>query len=52
MTLIKVHVAIVLGPLNLESIDFSKLYQSKGIMSKNKSHTHFYESCELMKNYI
>ena len=31
------------------AIDFTKIYQLKGLEPKNKEHTNFYEHCDLMK---
>ena len=33
-------------------IDFSKIYQLKGLKSINKGKTDFYEHCDLTKKYI
>ena len=33
-------------------MDFSKIYQSKGLKPKNKGHTNFYEHCDLTKKSI
>ena len=49
---IKVHVAFVFGLQPLMLIDFSKIYQLKGLEPKNKGHTNSYEHCDLTKNYI
>ena len=49
--LIKVHVAFAFG-LQTLLIDFSKIYQSKGLKPKNKGHTNFYEHCDLTKKNI
>ena len=46
-TFIKVHVALVFGLQTLLLKDFSKIYQLKGMKSKNKGHTNFYECCDL-----
>ena len=50
-TFIKVRVAFVIELPTLKLIDFTKIYQLKGLKSKNKSHTNFYECCDLMKKY-
>ena len=39
--------AFVFGLQTLQLINFSKIYQLKGMMPKNKGHTNFYECCEL-----
>ena len=33
-------------------MDFSKVYQLKGLELKNKGHMNFYECCDLTKKYI
>ena len=48
-TFIKVCVAFVFGLPTLLLIDFSKVFQLKGLKSKNKSHTNFYDCCDLTK---
>ena len=45
----KAGMAFVFGLQTLESIDFSKIYQLKGLQSKNNGHTKFYECCDLTK---
>ena len=45
---IKVYVAFVFGRQTLQLIDFSKIYQLKGLKHKNKDNTNFYESWDLM----
>ena len=50
--IIEVRVAFVFGLQTLWLIDFSKIYQLKGLEPKNKSHTNFYEHCDLTKKYI
>ena len=30
-------------------MDFTEVFQLKGLMSKNKGHTNFYECCDLTK---
>ena len=42
--------AFVFGLQTLLLIDSSKIYQLKGLKPKNKSHTNFYECCDLTKN--
>ena len=49
---IKFCVAFVFGFQSLQSIDFSKTYQLKGLEPKIESHTNFYQYCDLTKNYI
>ena len=49
---IKFCVAFVFGFQSLQSIDFSKTYQLKGLEPKIQSHTNFYQYCDLTKNYI
>ena len=51
-TFIKVRVAFVFGLQILYSIDTTKIYQFKGLESKNKGQTNFYERCDLTKKYI
>ena len=51
-TFIKVHVAIVFGLHALWLIDFSKIYQLKGMKPKNNGHMNFYESFDWTKKYI
>ena len=46
-TFIKVFVAFVFGLQTLRLIDFTKIYQLKGLKPKNKGHTNFYECCDL-----
>ena len=31
----------------LQTLDFSKIYQLKGLKPKNKGHANFYECCDL-----
>ena len=42
----KFYVAFAFG---VQSIDFSKIFQLKGLKPKNKGYTNFYECCDLMK---
>ena len=51
-TFIKVHVAFVFELQTLKLIDFSRIYQLKGVDLKNKGHLNFYECYDLTKNYI
>ena len=51
-TFIKVHVAFVFGLQTLWLIDFTKIYQLKGLKSKNEGQTNFYKHCDLTKRYI
>ena len=46
---INVRVAFVFGLQTLKPIDFSKIYQLKGLKPKNKGHMNFYECCDLTK---
>ena len=39
--------ALVFGLQTLLSIDFSKIYQSKGLKPKNKGYANFYKCCDL-----
>ena len=48
-TFIKVHVAFVFGLQTLWLIDFTKIFQLKGLKHKNKGRTNFYECCDLTK---
>ena len=48
----KSHVAFTFGLQTLKSIDFSKIYQLKGMKPKNKGHANFYECSDLAKKYI
>ena len=48
-TFIKVHLAFVFGLQNLKSIDFTIIFQLKGLKPKNKGQTNFYECCDLTK---
>ena len=48
-TFINVSVASIFG---LKSIDFSKIYQLKGLKPKNKGHMNFYEHCDMTKKYL
>ena len=41
--------ALVFGLQILQSIDFTKIFKSKGLKSKNKGHTNFYDCCDLTK---
>ena len=41
--------AFAFGLQTLQLIDFSKVFQIKGLKSKNKGHTNFYECCDLTK---
>ena len=47
---IKVPVTFVLGLQTLKLIDYSKIYQLKGMEPKNKGHTNFYEHCDSNEN--
>ena len=47
---IRVCVAFVFELQTLESMDFTKFYQLKGLKLKSKGHTNFYEVCDLTKN--
>ena len=51
-TFIKVHVAFVFERQTLQSLDFTKIYQLKGLTSKKKGHINFYEYCDWMEKYI
>ena len=51
-TFIKVFVAFVFGLQTPKLIDFSRIYQLKGLKSKNKCHTNFYERCNSTKKCI
>ena len=35
-----------------ELIEFTKIFQLKGLKPKNKGHINFYECCDLTKKYI
>ena len=48
-TFIKVRTAFVFGLQPLKLIDFTKIFQLKGLKPKNKGHTNFYECCDLTK---
>ena len=39
--------AFVFGLQTLSLIDFTKIFQLKGLKPKNKGHTNFYECCDL-----
>ena len=41
--------AFVFGLQTLKLIDFTKIFQSKGLKPKNKDHANFYECCDLTK---
>ena len=47
--IIKVCLVFVFGLQTLKLIDFSKIYQLKGLKPKNKGHMNFYEYCDLTK---
>ena len=49
---IKVRVAFVFGLQTLWLLDFTKIYQLKGLKPKNKGHTKFYDCCDLTKKHI
>ena len=49
-TFIKVRVAFFSASTLL--IDFPKIYQLKGLETKNNGNTHFYGCCDLMKKYV
>ena len=51
-TFIKVCVAFVFRLQTLSMIDFTRIFQLKGLKSKNKGRTKFYESWDLTKTYI
>ena len=51
-TFIKVCVAFVFRLQTLSMIDFTRIFQLKGLKSKNKGCTNFYESWDLTKTYI
>ena len=44
---LRFHLAFVFGLQTYFLIDFSKIYQLKGLQLKNKGHTNFYECCDL-----
>ena len=46
---INVSVAFIFGFQTLLLIDLTKIYQLKGLESKNKGHANFYECCDLTK---
>ena len=46
-TFIKVHVGFFFWPNILQLIDFSKIYQLKGLKLHKKGHMNFYEHCVL-----
>ena len=48
-TFIKFHSVLVLGLQTLWLIDFSRIYQLKGLKTKNKGRMKFYECCDLTK---
>ena len=41
--------AFLFGFQTLSSIDFTKIFQLKGLKPENKGHTNFYECCDLTK---
>ena len=45
----QITTAFVLGLQTSLSIDFSKVYESKGLKAINKGHANFYECCDLTK---
>ena len=51
-TFIKVCMAFVFGLQTLLLMDFSKIYQLKGLEHFDKGHTNFYECCDLTTKYI
>ena len=51
-TFVKVRKPFVVRLQILLLIDFSKIYQWKGLEPKNKGQTNFYERCDLTKKYI
>ena len=51
-TFINVRVAFVNELPTLKLIDFTKIYQLKGLAPQNKGHLNFYECCDLTKKYI
>ena len=46
-TFIKVCVTFVFGLQTLYLINFTKIYQLKGLKPKTKGYTNFYECCDL-----
>ena len=50
--IIKVRMAFVFGIQIHILIDFTKIYQLKGLKPKNKRPMNFYECCDLMKKYM
>jgi len=48
-TFIKVRVAFVFGCKTFLWIEFTKIYQLKGLKPKNNGHINFYERCDLIK---
>ena len=50
-TFINVQVSFLFGLQTLQLIDFSKIFQLKGLKPKNKRHTNFYECCDFTKKY-
>ena len=51
-TFTKIHLAFDFGLQTLKLKEFIKIFESKGLKSKNKHHTKFYECCDLTKKYI
>ena len=51
-TFIKVFVAFIFCLYMLSLIDFTKIYELKGLKPKDKGHINFYENCDLTKKYI
>ena len=41
--------ALAFGLQTLHSIDVTKIFRLKGLKTKNKGHTNFYECCDLTK---
>ena len=50
-TFINVQVSFLFGLQTLQLIDFSKIFQLKGLKPQNKGHTNFYECCDFTKKY-
>ena len=48
-TFIKVRMAFVFGFQTLQLLDFTRIFQLKGLKPKNKGRINFYECCDLMK---
>ena len=48
-TFIKVRVAFIFGLQTFWSLDFTKIFESKGLKPKIKGHMNFYECCDLTK---